>query len=63
MVEWMLCLLRLQPPRGKTRLSIAFVALAQSTMLKVSEGLRKHLLGKQMAGWSVDAFEERDFGI
>lgn len=58
MVEWMLCLLRLEPPKGRTRLCVAFVAPAWNTMLKVFEGLQKHLLGKQMAGWSVAAFEE-----
>jgi hypothetical protein len=63
MVGWMLCLLRLQPLKGKTRPCDAFVALALSTMLKVSEGLQKHFLGKQVAGWSVDAFEERHFGV
>lgn len=27
------------------------------------DGFQKHLLGKQMAGWSVGAFEERAFGV
>lgn len=62
-IEWMLRLLRLWPPKGRTTLCAASVALAQNTMLKVCEGLQKHLLGKQTAGWSVDAFELRAFGV
>lgn len=54
----MLCLLGPEPPKGRTRLHVAFVAPAQNTMSKVFEGLQKHLLGKKVAGWSVDAFEE-----
>lgn len=58
MVERMLRLLGPEPPKARTRLRVAFVAPAQNTKLKVFEGLQKHLLGKQVAGWSVDAFEE-----
>lgn len=54
----MLCLLGPDPPNGRIRLLVVFVAPTQNTMLKVFEGLQKHLLGKQVAGWSMDAFEE-----